>query len=116
MMGEGGYCTAWRARWEGHGEVCARVVDSPKSSTAVSEVATVTGLPDIAIKVHGFSRVWYEEKQSDFCEYEGYRICVISELCEVRPQFSALSVIFSFPCSFRHLTQVLGTSHSPVHR
>ena len=49
VLGEGGFCTAYAARFRGE-IVCARVVDSNKESLVVSEVATVSDLPRCAVQ------------------------------------------------------------------
>ena len=73
-LGEGGFCTAYRAVFRGE-EVCARVVDSSKESQVVAEVATVGDLPKIAIKVYGCATT---TRASDGKKY----LAVLSELCE----------------------------------
>ena len=73
-LGEGGFCTAYRAVFRGE-EVCARVVDSSKESQVVAEVATVGDLPKIAIKVFGCATT---TRASDGKKY----LAVLSELCE----------------------------------
>ena len=73
VLGEGGFCTAYRARFRGE-NVCARVVDSSKESLVVAEVATVSDLPDVAVKVHGCATT----TRPDGKKY----LAVLSELCE----------------------------------
>ena len=74
VLGEGGFCTAYAARFRNE-IVCARVVDSNKESLVVSEVATVSDLPRCAVKVHGCAAT---TRPSDGKKY----LAVLSELCE----------------------------------
>ena len=74
MLGEGGFATAYLARFRGE-KVCARVVDSNKESAVVAEVATVSDLPRVAVKTHGCAAT---TKPSDGKKY----LAVVSELCE----------------------------------
>ena len=73
VLGEGGFCTAYRARFRGE-NVCARVVDSSKESLVVAEVATVSDLPEVAVKVHGCATT----TRPDGTKY----LAVLIELCE----------------------------------
>ena len=72
-LGEGGFCTAYVARFRGE-EVCARVVDSSRESAVVAEVATVGDLPRIAVRAHGCAPT----TRPDGKKY----LAVLSELCE----------------------------------
>ncbi len=74
VLGEGGFATAYLARFRGE-KVCARVVDSNKESAVVAEVATVSDLPRVAVKTHGCAAT---TKPSDGKKY----LAVVSELCE----------------------------------
>ena len=74
VLGEGGFATAYLARFRGE-KVCARVVDSNKESAVVAEVATVSDLPRVAVKTHGCAAT---TKPTDGKKY----LAVVSELCE----------------------------------
>ena len=56
LLGEGGFCSAYRATYNNE-TVCARVIDEDrepnKEETAVGEVATISNLPEIAVKIFG---------------------------------------------------------------
>lgn len=72
VLGEGGFCTAYVARFRGE-TVCARVVDGSKESQVVAEVATVGDLPRVAVKTHGCAPT----TRRDGKKY----LAVLSELC-----------------------------------
>lgn len=80
LLGEGGFCSAYRATYNDH-TVCARVIDEDrevnKEQTAVGEVATISNLPEIAVKIFGYT--WTQKPGPTFDKRK--HLAVICELC-----------------------------------
>jgi len=77
-LGEGGFCTAYKALFKGE-IVCARVVDEDRENnkelTAIGEIATVGNLPEIAVKIMACTST---QKPGQTTKH----LAVICELCE----------------------------------
>ena len=80
LLGEGGFCSAYRATYNDE-TVCARVIDEDrepnKEQTAVGEVATISNLPAIAVKIYGYT--WTQKPGPMFDKRK--HLAVICELC-----------------------------------
>lgn len=80
LLGEGGFCSAYRATYNNE-TVCARVIDEDrepnKEETAVGEVATISNLPEIAVKIFGYT--WTQKPGPTFDKRN--HLAVICELC-----------------------------------
>ena len=80
LLGEGGFCSAYRATYNDT-TVCARVIDEDrevnKEQTAVGEVATISNLPEIAVKIFGYT--WTQKPGPTFDKRK--HLAVICELC-----------------------------------